>query len=116
VPPRTDTAAEFFEGLRRRSPEPLLRNTRGSIRIDLTDGGRTEHWLVSIDRGDLSVSRKRGTPDCVVQARRDVFRRVAAGRSNAMAAVLRGEIGVEGDPTLLVRFQRLLPSPPRQTR
>jgi hypothetical protein len=30
--------------------------------------------------------------------------------------MLRGAIIVEGDPMLLVRFQRLLPSPPRTRR
>jgi hypothetical protein len=35
-----------------------------------------------------------------------------AGRVNAFAAVLRGTVTVEGDPTLLVLLQRLLPGPP----
>jgi hypothetical protein len=28
-----------------------------------------------------------------------------------MASVLRGEVGIEGDRTLLVRFQKLFPGP-----
>lgn len=106
-----DVTAEFFESLRRRGPEPLLGNTRGSVRFDLTDS--SERWLVTIDRGNLTVSRRGGKADCIVRASKKVFDRVAAGEQNAMTAMLRGEVVVEGDPTLLVRLQRLLPSPPR---
>ena len=106
-----DFTAEFFESLRRRGPEPLLGNTRGSVRFDLTDS--SERWLVTIDRGNLTVSRRGGKADCIVRARKKVLDRVAAGKQNAMTAMLRGEVVVEGDPTLLVRLQRLLPSPPR---
>jgi putative sterol carrier protein len=105
-----DVTAEFFEGLRRRGPEPLLGNARGSLRFDLADGGG--RWLVTIGGGKLAVSRRGGKADCIVRARKEVFDRVADGTQNAMAAMLRGELVVEGDPTLLVRFQRLLPSPP----
>ena len=31
-----------------------------------------------------------------------------------MTAVLRGEVGIEGDRTLLVRFQKLFPGPERK--
>ena len=43
---------------------------------------------------------------------RALFQRLANGEVNAMAALLRGAIAVEGDPQLLVMFQRLLPGPP----
>jgi putative sterol carrier protein len=36
---------------------------------------------------------------------------MAAGKVNAFAAVLRGAIKIEGDPRLLVLFQRLFPGP-----
>jgi putative sterol carrier protein len=112
----TDPAAEFFERLSRRGPEPLLGDARGSLRFELTNG-RVERWLLSIDgRGNISASRKAGKADCVVRARKKVFNRVAAGELNAFAAMLRGEVEIAGDPTLLVRFQRLLPSPPRTSR
>ena len=108
-----DATAAFLEELRGRGAEPLLGNARGSLRIDLTNRGRNERWLVTLDGGGISVSRKSGRADCIIRAPRKVFDRVAAGELNAFAAVLRGEVAVEGDPTLLVRFQRLLPSPPR---
>jgi predicted lipid carrier protein YhbT len=111
----TDATADFFESLRRRSPEPLLGHTRGVLRVDLEGGGRTERWLVSCDHGELTVSRRGGRSDCIVRARKQVFDQIAAGTLNAMAALLRGALAVEGDFTLLVRFQRLFPSPPRES-
>ena len=109
-------AAEFFETLRRRSPEPLLGDVRGSLRFELSSGKSSEHWLVSVDAGNLSVSRKGGKADCTVRASKDVFSRIATGELNAFAAMLRGEVAAEGDPLLLVRFQRLLPSRPPTSR
>ena len=111
-----NAAAEFFKALPSRSPEPLLGTVRGSLRFELSSGKSSERWLVSVDAGNLSVSRKGGKADCTVRVRRDVFDRLAVGELNAFAATLRGDIAVDGDPLLLVRFQRLLPSPSRTSR
>ena len=111
-----NAAAEFFKALPSRSPEPLLGTVRGSLRFELSSGKSSERWLVSVDAGNLSVSQRGGKAACTVRARIDVFERIAVGEVNAFAAVLRGDIAVEGDPLLLVRFQRLLPSPPRAGR
>jgi putative sterol carrier protein len=67
---------------------------------------------VAVDKGHLAVSRRNARADCVVRAAKDLFDEVAEGRANAMAALLRGRMGVEGDLELLVRFQRLFPGPP----
>jgi putative sterol carrier protein len=79
------------------------------MRFELIDGKRTERWLVSVDKGKVEVSRRSGPADCVLHADRKLFERMSAGKVNAFAAVLRGAITVEGDPRLLVLFQRLLP-------
>jgi putative sterol carrier protein len=107
-----DTTMQFFEALGRRGHEPMLEKVRASMRFDLANGGRTERWLVSVDKGDIAVSRRNARADCVVRVDRTLFEGLASGRVNAMAALLRGAIGVEGDPQLIVLFQRLLPSPP----
>jgi putative sterol carrier protein len=109
----TDVTADFFEALPRRGPEPLLGSARGSLRFDLTSGSRVDRWLVSIDGGDLSISRKGGKADCVVRGQKAVFDRLASGELNPLVALLRGVLTAEGDPTLLVRFQRLFPDPRR---
>jgi putative sterol carrier protein len=104
---------DFMEGLGSRGHEPLLETTSGTLRVELVkDGKRTERWLISIDKGDIHVSRKGGKPDCTVRAPEDVFDRIASGETNALAALLRGTMFVDGETRVLVRFQRLFPGPP----
>jgi putative sterol carrier protein len=106
----TDATKGFFEGLASRH-EPLLENTKGTLRFELANGKAKERWLVSIDKGDVSVSHGNSKADCTIRASRALFDDVAAGEVNAMAALLRGAIEVEGDSELLVVFQRLFPGP-----
>ena len=60
------------------------------------------------------MARGGGAADCVLRTDRKLFARMAAGKVNAFAAVLRGAVTIEGDPRLLVLFQRLLPGPPKR--
>lgn len=110
------TAHEFFAGLAERGYEPVLHAASGTVRFDLRDGGKVERWFVAIERGTVSVTRKRAQADCVVTTERGLFDRIVSGRANAMTAFLRGLIGLEGDPELLLLFQRLFPGPVRQER
>jgi putative sterol carrier protein len=107
----TNATAEFFRELGDRGHDPLLGKAKGSIRFDLTDGAKTDHWLLSLDEGDVSISRKNVAADCVVRAERALFDRMAKGEVNGMAASLRNELTFEGDPELLVLVQRVLPGP-----
>lgn len=108
---RSDPAEKFFDELASRGHEPLLAQARGSARFDLVNGGRTARWLVTVDRGDITVSRRNSRADCVVRASKALFDRIASGNANAMAAFLRGDLVVEGDPELLLLIQRLFPGP-----
>jgi putative sterol carrier protein len=109
----TDATAEFFDALVERRHEPLLEKATGTVRFDLKDGGKTDRWLVTVVKGDLTISRQNLRADCVVTADKSLFDGIASGKTNAMAALLRGAMGVEGDVQLLVLFQRLLPGPSR---
>jgi putative sterol carrier protein len=115
-PSKFDSIAEFFAELGRRGHEPLLENAKGSARFDVADGRRTERWLLTIDRGELRVSRKNASADCVIRIDRPSFEQAVNGRLNLMAAALRGEFTMVGDPRLLVRLQRLFPRPSRRRR
>ena len=110
----TDTTTTFFQALDERGHEPALEKATGTIRFDLTGGERTTRWLVAIDNGDVEVSRRSARADCVVRVDGALFARIASGEANAMAAVLRGAIDIEGDPALLVAFQRLFPGASRE--
>src|SRR5262249_53751454 len=103
-----DPTDGFFHSLRRRGHEPRLERTSGSVRIEVAGGGQTQRWLVAIDGGDVSVSRRSGPADAVLGADRALFNRLVTGEANAMASALRGLLHLDGDPELLVLFQRLL--------
>ena len=112
--PPTDPTERFFAELAAREHEPLLRKASGSMRFEIVDGRRTRRWLVAVERGDVTVHPGGGDASCVVRADKSVFDRVASGRLNGVAAVLRGDLQVEGDWRLLVRMQRLFPGPRRR--
>jgi SCP-2 sterol transfer family len=119
-PLMSNPTVEFFQNLSARGSEPSLANFTGTLRFDVTEDGRAEQWWVRIDRGVVRVSTGgAGTDperaDCVMETARTVFDRIVTGEVNAMAALLRGDLVAEGDPELLVAFQRLFPTGPKAT-
>jgi putative sterol carrier protein len=108
-----DPTTEFFHELGSRGHEPLLEKATGTIRFELANGRRKARWLVTVKKGDVTVSHRNTKADCVIRADKKLFDSISSGEENAMAAVLRGEIAVEGSRELLVFFQRLFPGPPR---
>jgi putative sterol carrier protein len=108
--------SEFFGGLGNHGHEPLLETTTGTVSVELTKNGKVERWLLAIDKGVVDVSHRRAKADCTIRASAALFDRIARGEENAFAAALRGDVVIEGDSKLLVRLQRLLPSPPRAGR
>ena len=106
-----DATTEFFDRLAANGHEPALKRVTGTLRFDIRDGGQTVRWLVGIRKGDVAVSHKNAKADCVVRTERVIFDGLASGEVNALAAILRGEIELEGDRGLLLPFQRLFPGP-----
>lgn len=111
VKPTNDPTARFFAELAGRAHEPLLRKATGRFRFDVVDGRRTRRWIVTVDGGNLGVAAGGGDASCVVRADKGVFDKLAGGRLNPVAAVLRGDLQVSGDWRLLVLMQRLFPGP-----
>ena len=107
----TTATAAFFASLAARGHDPVLGATKGTVRIDLAKGSSIDSWWVGIDDGAIRVSQAEGDADCIVRTTPEAFEALAAGRTGALAATLRGELEIEGDPRLLVRFQRLFPAP-----
>jgi hypothetical protein len=110
--PPWDATSRFFGELANRGYEPLLHGASGSVRFELSEGGDTERWLVIVKRGRATVSHAASRADCLVRTDRALFNGIVTGEVNAMAAMLRGDVVIDGDPELLMLFQRLIPGPP----
>jgi len=107
----TDAAEALVGRLAGAGEMPFPKRASGTMLLELTGAPRTERWRITVDRGEVAVVRGPGPADCVLRADRKVFSGMAAGKVNAFAAVLRGSVTIEGDPRLLVLFQRMLPGP-----
>jgi putative sterol carrier protein len=108
----TEITTRFFEELDARGHEPLLAKATGVLQFDLTEGDDVETWVLEINRGDVALTRDPVDSACRVRSTRKLFDGIATGHTNAMAAMLRGDIAYDGDTELLMLFQRIFPSPP----
>ncbi len=111
----TEPTRRFFEELAAREYEPLLRACKGSICFELADGDDAEHWLVTVDKGAITVAPVHGDSSTTAQCSKELFARICTGEANAMAAMLRNELHAGGDLQLLVLFERLFPGPAGST-
>lgn len=102
-----DRAETFFAELPERGHEPLLRRMIGSVRFDLDADEQTDHWVVTVAKGNISVAHRNGQADAVIHTDRRLFYRFLTGEANPMASMLRGLMRVEGDPRLGVLSRRL---------
>ncbi len=104
-----EATRQFFAEL---EAQPALPGRQtGVLRIDLVDGERTEHWYLDIRRGAVRVSHQGPAPDCTVSTDLDIFEAIVEGRMNAMAAVLRGVVQIEGRFPLLISVQSFMAGP-----
>ena len=101
---------DFFDRINEAGFDPRLGRVKGTLRLDVDDGSRVDHWLVSIDRGRIAVSHQDAPADCVVRLDPVALEGVVDGAINPTAAMLRGQISVQGDIDLLLYFQRLFPA------
>jgi hypothetical protein len=92
---------QFFENLRASGGRCLRNKACGSVRFDIADGDRVNHWRVTADRGELRVSRDTTDADCVLYVDRDVFDGIVRGEVNGMSAMLRGAMHFDGGPEML---------------
>jgi putative sterol carrier protein len=104
----TDPTSEFLESLERHGA-PQLEKVTASIRIDLDRGKVTEHHLVTIDGGKITVSQKNVRADAVLRTDKEMFDRLVLGEANPIASFLRGLWHAEGNAVLVVLFQGLFP-------
>lgn len=89
----------------------LPETTSGTVRLDISEDGQTEHWYLTLDRQNVEVTRSVENADLVVRADRAVFDRLAAGESHIGSALLRNEVTVQGNLKLLMSLRRIFPGP-----
>ncbi len=105
-----DVISAFFESIA--GPHPAVpRTVSGSLRFDLENGKRSEHWRVTFVKGVVSTARSNAPADCVVRTDKATMEAIIQGRINAMAALLRGAMKVEGQTLLLALFRGLVTTP-----
>jgi putative sterol carrier protein len=102
-----ESTKEFFERLAAAGRAPGLEGVSGTVLIEILEGQRTERWYITFKKGAAEVSRKGAAADCTVSADAATFGAIVAGRMNAMAALLRGVLRVEGKVVLLAALQRM---------
>jgi putative sterol carrier protein len=101
---------DFFAKLAEQHQRPL-EALNGVMRFDLADGERTEHWYLAVHKGDVTVSHQGPDPDCTVSTELATFEAIVTGRMNAMAAVLRGAVEIQGRFAMLTAVQRFFAAP-----
>jgi putative sterol carrier protein len=105
-----DVHKEFFESIVGPHPE-VPKAISGSLRFDLGDSSRGEHWRVTFANGTISSARSNAAADCVVHTDKATLDAIIQGRANAMAALLRGALRVQGKTLLMAYFRRLFTEP-----
>jgi predicted lipid carrier protein YhbT len=108
----SDPCDDFFDRLHDQRFDARLGRAKGTIRFEVLDSDPGEHWLVSLDRGAIRVSRDEGPADCVVRADRATLEGIVAGQINPTAAMIRGVVAATGNIDVLLHLQRLFPADP----
>src|SRR5689334_22720180 len=97
-----ETIEEFFETLPAHGAPRVRNKACGSVRFDIADGDRVEHWRVTTSRDEVAVSRDDTGADCVLYCDRDVFEAMVRGEANGMSVLLRGAMHFDGAPEMLL--------------
>jgi hypothetical protein len=107
--PTISPTADFFA--RMAGPQPLLKRVTGTVRVDLRDGDHVEHWYLTVADGEVAVSHRKAKADTVVRVERSMFDDMVTGSINTTAAVLRGDLTIDGDLGLVLLLQRCFAGP-----
>jgi SCP-2 sterol transfer family protein len=106
-----DPIGEFFAGLAAPGHIATFAGESATLRFDVTNGSKLQHWYVTINNGNVAVTRDNSAADVVVRIERPYLEDIVTGQLNAQAAMLRQVLTVEGDMAALMMFQRCLPGP-----
>ncbi|MEU6022288.1 SCP2 sterol-binding domain-containing protein [Micromonospora sp. NPDC048871] len=103
---------QFFASLPARGPQEMRSSLAGTLRIDLSDGERTEHWVLRLRPGVIEVERGPAEADSIWYCSVDLFDRLVTGRAEPLAALFRNECSFSGRVPMFLILRRLFPSAP----
>jgi putative sterol carrier protein len=110
-----DKIENFFRELGQEGYQPVLGKVQGTVRFDLVNrDGEVDHWLVTVDRGNVMIKGAQESAECILRGGRALFERLITGEENAIAATLRGALSCAGNVELLFAIQRIFPGPPSE--
>lgn len=100
---------EVLDGLAGRDPGRTLDLADGRVRVDLTAGRATRHWLVELAGGRVtSVSHEHAAADAVLRGDRDALQQLVNGEATLGMAFVRGDLDLQGNLELITLLTRLL--------
>jgi putative sterol carrier protein len=108
----TGPAVEFLTHRIAGRHTDLPETTAGTVRLDVSENGWTDHWYLTIDQQTVRVTRSAEEAELVVRADREIFDDLATGRANIVGALLRNDITARGRLPLLRVLRRIFPGPP----
>jgi putative sterol carrier protein len=97
----------FFGRLEQLGRVEMLGKVTGSMRVEITDGRKTEKKQITVRRGQVSVGPAADDADSVVQADHRVWDALVTGEAEPMSAFLRGSLFASGDAAMLIVMRRL---------
>ncbi|WDZ88075.1 SCP2 sterol-binding domain-containing protein [Micromonospora cathayae] len=89
----------------------LPETTAGTIRLDMTEDGCTDHWYLTLADQHVRVTRSAEDAELVIRADRQVFDELATGQARIGATLMRNDLTVQGQLPLLMSLRRLFPGP-----
>jgi putative sterol carrier protein len=99
-----DRIETYFDNLAKRGHVPLLDHVSGTLEFDIE--GADRRW-VTVNRGELVVTRTPIKADCVISCDAQTFTRILAGQQNPVAAGIRGAVKISGNLALGLSIQRV---------
>jgi putative sterol carrier protein len=115
APTDAGSISQFFEDLAQPGHLATLESERATLRFDVRDGSGVQRWYLTVQDGDVTVTRQNAQADAVVTIDQPHLEAIVGGRLNATAALLRGLLTCDGSVATLMMFQRCLPGPPGST-
>jgi putative sterol carrier protein len=105
------SAGEFLKQLSGGPHHELPEFATGTVRLDVCEGGRTEHWYLVLHKQRVDVLRSAQDADLVLQGDREAFDRLATGQRRLVESLMRNELNVQGNLQLALALRRILPGP-----